>query len=236
MKSNLFAHKIDGYGIVTISLKPIGGIPGDATSDQMDVVADLAERYGHDEIRVSHEQNLVLPYVALDDVPAVYDHLVKAQLATANAGLISDIICCPGLDFCSLATARSIPIAQRLSEHFGAGEKASDIGGLKIKISGCINACGHHHVGHIGILGLERKGIETYQLTLGGSGDEICTVGSITGPGFSSDQIIDAVDCVVNTYLNLRTSAEESFIDTYRRVGMAPFKKVLYERDTGADI
>ena len=236
VKSNLFAHKIDGYGIVTISLKPIGGIPGDATSDQMDVVADLAERYGHDEIRVSHEQNLVLPYVALDDVPAVYDHLVKAQLATANAGLISDIICCPGLDFCSLATARSIPIAQRLSEHFGAGEKASDIGGLKIKISGCINACGHHHVGHIGILGLERKGIETYQLTLGGSGDEICTVGSITGPGFSSDQIIDAVDCVVNTYLNLRTSAEESFIDTYRRVGMAPFKKVLYERDTGADI
>jgi sulfite reductase (NADPH) hemoprotein beta-component len=234
--SNVSAHRVEGYGIVTISLKPIGGIPGDATSDQMDGVADLAERYGHDEIRVSHEQNLVLPHIALDDLPSVYDALVATNLATANAGLISDIICCPGLDFCSLATARSIPIAQRLSAHFGDGTRARDIGGLKIKISGCINACGHHHVGHIGILGLERKGVETYQLTLGGSGDEICTIGSITGPGFSSDQIIDAIDAVVNTYMSLRTSADEPFIETFRHVGMAPFKKVLYERDTGAAI
>ncbi len=234
--ANVSKHKLPGYGIVTISLKPIGGIPGDATSDQMDVVADLAERFSQDEIRVSHEQNLVLPYVALDDLPQVYDALAANGLATANAGLVSDIICCPGLDYCSLATARSIPIAQRISERFGDGDRARDIGGLKIKISGCINACGHHHVGHIGILGLERKGVETYQLTLGGSGDEVCTVGSITGPGFSSDQIIDAVERVVETYLGLRETKDETFIDAFRRVGMAPFKNALYERDTGADI
>jgi sulfite reductase (NADPH) hemoprotein beta-component len=235
-KNNLSAHKQQGYTIITVSLKPIGGIPGDATAEQMERVAELAERYGFDEIRVSHEQNLVLPHVRLDDVPAVYDALREVGLASANAGLISDIICCPGLDYCSLATARSIPIAQALSAHFGDGARARDIGGLKIKISGCINACGHHHVGHIGILGLERKGVETYQLTLGGSGDESCTIGSITGPGFSAQQIVEAVEAVVNTYLSLRHSAEESFIETFRRVGMAPFKKVLYERDAGADI
>ena len=234
--ANVTPHKVNGYGVLTISLKPIGGIPGDATAEQMDVVADLAERYAQDEIRVSHEQNLVLPHVAHDDLPAIYDVLVANELATANAGLVSDIICCPGLDYCSLATARSIPVAQRISEHFGDGERAREIGALKIKISGCINACGHHHVGNIGILGLERKGVETYQLTLGGSGDETCSVGDITGPGFSSEDIVGAIDTVVNTYVGLRTSPEEDFLSAYRRLGMSPFKKALYERDTGSDI
>ncbi len=234
--ANVTPHKAPGHGVLTISLKPIGGIPGDATAEQMEAVADLAQTYAHDEIRVSHEQNLVLPHVALDDLPAIYDALVAQGLATANVGLVSDIICCPGLDYCSLATARSIPIAQQLSDHFGGGERAREIGSLKIKISGCINACGHHHVGHIGILGLERKGVETYQITLGGSGDETCSLGDITGPGFSEHDIVGAVDTIVETYVGLRQDAAEPFLQTYRRVGMAPFKKALYERDTGADI
>ena len=236
VETNVAQHKTDGFGIVTISLKPIGGIPGDATSDQMDVVADLAERLGHDEIRVSHEQNLVLPHVALDDIPAIYDVLAKHELATANIGQISDIIACPGLDYCSLATARSIPVAQRISDRFGDGERAHNIGDLKIKISGCINACGHHHVGHIGILGLERKGVETYQITLGGSADENCTLGDITGPGFSYEAVVDAVETVVDTYLGLRSDKTEDFLTAYRRVGMAPFKAALYEKNPGADI
>jgi sulfite reductase (NADPH) hemoprotein beta-component len=234
--TNVSKHKHRGYGVLTISLKPIGGIPGDATAEQMELVADLAESFGHDEIRVSHEQNLVLPHVALDDLPAIYDALRADGLATANAGLISDIISCPGMDYCSLATARSIPVAQRISERFADGPRAKDIGALKIKISGCINACGHHHVGHIGILGLERKGVETYQLTLGGSGDEACTLGDITGPGFSYEDVVDAIETVVDTYVGLRTDAQEDFLSAYRRVGMAPFKKALYERDSGADI
>ena len=234
--TNVARHKVPGHGIVTISLKPIGGIPGDCTAEQMEAIADLAERYGHDEIRVSHEQNLVLPYVALDDLPAVYDGLAAQGLATANAGLVTDIISCPGLDYCTLATARSIPIAQRISERFGDGPRAREIGELKIKISGCINACGHHHVGHIGILGLERKGGETYQLSLGGTADETCTLGSITGPGFSSEEIVDAVETVVDTYLDLRNGGDENFLATYRRVGMAPFKEALYQRNRGAGI
>ncbi len=234
--TNVAKHRVPGFGIVTISLKPIGGIPGDATAEQMEAVAALAEKYGHDEIRVSHEQNLVLPYVALDDLPAVYDALAAQGLATANAGQVSDIIACPGLDYCSLATARSIPVAQRISERFGEGERANKIGDLKIKISGCINACGHHHVGNIGILGLERKGVETYQITLGGTADETCAIGDITGPGFSYEAVVDAVETVVDTYLGLRKDAGEDFLTTYRRVGMAPFKAALYEKNTGADI
>ena len=175
-------HKTPGYGVVTVSLKAIGAIPGDASADQMDAVADLAEDYSHDEVRVSHEQNLILPHVALDDLPAVYDRLASVGLSTPNAGAISDIIACPGLDYCALATARSIPVAQRIAERFGDGQRAKEIGPLKIKISGCINACGHHHVGHIGILGLERAGEETYQITLGGSADEKAAIGQITGP------------------------------------------------------
>jgi sulfite reductase (NADPH) hemoprotein beta-component len=234
--SNIAAHKKPGYAIVTISLKPIGGVPGDASADQMDAVADLAEDYSSDELRVSHEQNLVLPHVALDDLPAVYDRLASVGLATANAGQISDIIACPGLDYCALATARSIPIAQRISEHFGESARARDIGPLKIKISGCINACGHHHVGHIGILGLERAGEETYQITLGGSGDEHASIGQITGPGFSSENVVDAVETIVATYMTQRNGAAEDFLSTFRRVGMAPFKEALYERSAGSDI
>jgi sulfite reductase (NADPH) hemoprotein beta-component len=234
--NNVAKHKVPGYGIVTISLKPIGGIPGDATAEQMEVVADLAQRFSHDELRVSHEQNLVLPHVALDDLSAVYDALAASGLATANAGLITDIIACPGLDYCALATARSIPVAQRISERFGDSPRAQDIGDLKIKISGCINACGHHHVGHIGILGLERKGEETYQITLGGSADETCSLGTLTGPGFSSDDVVDAVETVVNTYLDVRQNQSEDFLAAFRRVGMGPFKQALYERNEGAGI
>ncbi len=225
---NVFPHKVPGHGIITISLKPIGGIPGDASAEQMDLMADLAERYSVDELRVSHEQNIVLPHVALDDVPAVFDTLVAAGLATENVGLVSDIICCPGLDYCALATARSIPVAQRISERFGEPARAAEIGDLKIKISGCINACGHHHVGNIGILGLEKNGVESYQLTLGGTGDETCAIGDITGRGFSSEKIVDAVETVVDTYLGLRKDKNEDFLAAYRRVGMKPFKEALY--------
>ena len=236
VKTNLHPHKVEGYVALTISLKPIGLPPGDASADQMDAVADLAEDFSHDEVRVSHEQNLILPQVALDDVPAVYDRLASVGLATANAGLVSDIIACPGLDYCALATARSIPVAQRIAQAFGEGARARDIGPLKIKISGCINACGHHHVGHIGILGLERAGEETYQITLGGSGDEQASIGQITGPGFSSENVVGAVETIVETYKAQRASADEPFLSTFRRVGMAPFKEALYERSGGADI
>ncbi len=233
---NVTPHKVPGHGVVTISLKPIGGIPGDATADQMDAVAALAERYSADELRVTHEQNLVLPHVALDDLPAVYDALEAQGLATPNAGLVTDIIACPGLDYCALATARSIPVAQRISQRFGDTARSADIGPLKIKISGCINACGHHHVGHIGILGLERKGVETYQITLGGTADETCSLGTLTGPGFSSEEVVDAVETVVDTYLGLRQAPTEDFLSAFRRVGMAPFKQALYDKDAGAGL
>jgi sulfite reductase (NADPH) hemoprotein beta-component len=225
---NVVPHKVPGYGIVTISLKPIGGIPGDASAESMELVADLAERFSQDELRVSHEQNLVLPHVALDDLPEVFDQLATQGLATANAGLVTDIIACPGLDYCALATARSIPIAQRISDRFGDTARAREVGELKINISGCINACGHHHVGHIGILGLEKSGAEAYQITLGGSADESCSVGALTGRGFSSDEIVGAIETLVDTYLKLRESPEENFLAAYRRVGIAPFKEALY--------
>jgi sulfite reductase (NADPH) hemoprotein beta-component len=236
VRANGVPHKVPGYVVLTVSLKPIGAIPGDASADQMDAVADLAEEYSQDELRVSHEQNLILPHVALDDVPTVYDRLASVGLATPNAGQISDIIACPGLDYCALATARSIPVAQRIAERFGDGARARDIGPLKIKISGCINACGHHHVGHIGILGLERAGEETYQITLGGSGDETASIGQITGPGFSSERVVEAIDTIVETYRAQRADASEHFLQTFRRVGMAPFKEALYERSAGSDI
>ena len=236
MANNVAGHRAPGYGIVTISLKPIGGVPGDASAEQLDQVADLADRFSFGEARVSHEQNLVLTDVALDDLPALYDALEPAGLATPNAGLVTDIIACPGLDYCALATARSIPVAQRISERFGEGPRSDEIGPLKIKISGCINACGHHHVGHIGILGLDRKGEETYQITLGGSGDEKTSLGDLTGPGFSTEDVVDAVETVVDTYLGLRVGEHEDFLSAYRRVGMAPFKKALYERNVGEGI
>ncbi|MDT6940021.1 nitrite/sulfite reductase [Brucella pseudogrignonensis] len=225
---NVTPHKNPDYAVVTISLKPIGGIPGDASAEQMELVADIAQTYSSDEIRVSHEQNLVLPHVAKADLPAVYDLLQSDGLVTANAGLITDIIACPGLDYCALANARSIPVAQRISERFGNQQRQLEIGDLKIKISGCINACGHHHVGHIGILGVEKKGEELYQITLGGSADEYTSIGDITGRGFSSEEVVDAIETVVDTYLGLREHADESFIAAYRRVGMEPFKRALY--------
>ncbi|MGV0910280.1 nitrite/sulfite reductase [Martelella sp. FOR1707] len=225
---NTVAHKRDDYAMVTISLKPIGGIPGDATDGQMEAVADIAERYGFDEIRVSHEQNLVLPHVARADLPAVYRALEEAGLATGNAGLITDIIACPGLDYCALANARSIPLAQELSSRFGNAERQAEIGDLKIKISGCINACGHHHVGHIGLLGVEKKGAELYQITLGGSADENTSIGEIVGRGFEPSKVTDAVETIVDTYLELRADASETFIEAYRRLGAQPFKDALY--------
>ncbi|WP_345900725.1 nitrite/sulfite reductase [Martelella sp. UBA3392] len=225
---NTVAHKRDDYAMVTISLKPIGGIPGDATDAQMDAVADIAERYGFDEIRVSHEQNLVLPHVARADLPAVYRALEEVGLATGNAGLITDIIACPGLDYCALANARSIPLAQELSTRFGNAERQAEIGDLKIKISGCINACGHHHVGHIGLLGVEKKGAELYQITLGGSADENTSIGEIIGRGFEPSKVTDAVETIVDTYLSLRADKSETFIEAYRRLGAQPFKDALY--------
>jgi sulfite reductase (NADPH) hemoprotein beta-component len=234
MTYNVAPHKKQGYGIVTISLKPVGGIPGDATAEQMEAVADLAEFYSHDELRVAHEQNLVLPHVALDDMPAIFDKLVEQRLAEGNIGLVTDIIACPGLDYCALATARSIPIAQRISERFGNGDRAAEIGPLKINVSGCINACGHHHVGHIGILGLDKKGTESYQIALGGSADETCEIGRVMGPGFSSEEIIDVIERLVNTYLKLRTEKAEDFLSTFRRVGIEPFQEAVYF--TGANL
>ncbi|MEY9781460.1 nitrite/sulfite reductase [Sinorhizobium fredii] len=225
---NVQPHKHPDYGMVTISLKPIGGIPGDATDSQMDLVADIAEEYAFDEIRVSHEQNLILPHVALADLEPLYRALVASGLATANAGLITDIIACPGLDYCALANARSIPVAQEISNRFGSFERQAEIGELKIKISGCINACGHHHVGHIGLLGVEKKGAELYQITLGGSGDENTSIGEIIGRGFEPEKVTDAVETIVDTYLGLRRDKSETFLEAYRRVGPQPFKDALY--------
>jgi sulfite reductase (NADPH) hemoprotein beta-component len=227
VRANVAPHKVAGYAIANISLKPIGGIPGDASAAQMRVVADLAEQYSFSEIRVTHEQNLVLPHVRQQDLFALWEALRPAGLATANIGLVTDIIACPGLDYCALATARSIPVAQAISQRFASIKRQHDVGPLRIKISGCINACGHHHVGHIGILGLDKKGKEFYQLTLGGSADENASIGKILGPGFSGDQIADAVETVVETYLKIRGDGE-AFIDTYRRVGAEPFKEAVY--------
>ncbi|MEQ8832525.1 MAG: nitrite/sulfite reductase [Alphaproteobacteria bacterium] len=229
VRTNVKPHRQAGYAIVDISLKPTGGIPGDITADQMDAVADIAEAYAVDsEIRATYQQNLVLPHVRLQDLPAVYDRLVEAGLATGNIGLAGDIIACPGLDYCDLANARSIPVSQAISERFADLNRQYDIGPLEIKISGCINACGHHHVGHIGILGVDRKGEEHYQLTLGGRADDAAAIGKITGPGFSADGIVDAVETVVETYLTLRLDPTERFIDTLERLGPQPFKERLY--------
>ena len=227
VRANVVAHKQAGYGIVNISLKPIGGVPGDATDAQMDTVAELAKVYSFDEVRVTHEQNLVLPHVQLDDMKVVYDALHAKGLATANLGLISDAIACPGLDYCNLANARSIPLAQEISERFADLDRQYDIGELKIKISGCINACGHHHVGHIGILGVDKKGTEFYQISLGGSADENASIGQITGRAFTEETIVDAIETLVTTYTDERQNGER-FIDTYNRIGMEPFKERLY--------
>ncbi|MEO0342399.1 MAG: nitrite/sulfite reductase [Pseudomonadota bacterium] len=226
--TNISAHKRHDHAIVTISMKAIGATPGDATSDQMRVLADVAEQYGYDELRISHEQNVILPHVHRNDLAALYDRLREAGLATANIGLVSDIIACPGMDYCALATARSIPIAQQIGESFADIDAQQDIGPLKIKISGCINACGHHHVGHIGILGLDKAGVESYQLTVGGDGSQDATIGTRTGPGFSYEEIVPAVERLIYIYLEQRLAKSETFLDYFHRVGAEPFKNALY--------
>ena len=226
--TNLSEHRADGYAIVSISIKKHGATPGDATSAQMRVMADLATKYGHDELRISHEQNVILPHVHKSDLLAIYTALRDVDLATANIGLISDIIACPGMDYCALATARSIPVAKEIATRFDELKLEHEVGPLKIKISGCINACGHHHVGHIGILGLDRAGVENYQITLGGDGTETTTIGTRAGPGFGADEIVPAIERLVLGYLSLRMSKEETFLQAYRRLGEAPFKDILY--------
>ena len=222
-------HKDENHVSVTISLKKQGATPGDATASQMRIMADIADKYAYDELRVSHEQNIILPHVPKSHLLQVYEALSKAELGTSNIGLVSDIIACPGLDYCSLATARSIPIAQQIATHFDKLKLEHDIGPLKIKISGCINACGHHHVGHIGILGLDKAGVENYQITLGGDGTQDAAIGDRTGPGFSYEDIIGAIDKIIHHYLAARQDAGETFLAYYRRVGMTPFKEALYD-------
>lgn len=228
VRSNVEAHKRPGYAIATISLKPHGGIPGDASAEQMEVVADLADRYGFGEIRVTYKQNLLLPDLRKRDLFAVWQALVSAGLATANSHRLSDIIACPGLDYCNLANARSIPIAQMISTRFADLEREQEIGNVTVNISGCINACAHHHVANIGILGVDKKGTEFYQVTLGGAADETAAIGDIVGPAFGEEQIVGAVETVVDVYLAERRGADEAFIDTYRRIGLKPFKEKLY--------
>ncbi|MBO6543383.1 MAG: nitrite/sulfite reductase [Alphaproteobacteria bacterium] len=227
VKTNVSAHKQAGYAIANISLKPVGGVAGDASADQMDVIADLATAYSFDEMRITHEQNITFAHVKKDDLFALWQKLDEVGLGTSNLALITDHIVCPGLDYCALANARSIPISQQIAERFADLDRQHNIGELKIKISGCINACGHHHVGHIGILGVDKKGTEFYQISLGGSADEKASVGDIVGPAFTEEEIVDAIENIVETYLATR-QADERFIDTYRRIGKEPFKEKLY--------
>ena len=226
--TNLSAHRVQGYASVTVTLKAPGVTPGDCTDAQMRLIADLAERYGHSDIRIAHDQNIVLPHVHKSDLHALYRELLAAGLATANAGRISDIIACPGMDYCTLATARSIPIAQEIADHFRARGLEDEIGQFNIRISGCINACGHHHLGHVGILGLDRAGVENYQITLGGDGYDIPAIGERAGAGFPAEEVVPAIDRLVDAYLELRETPDERFIDAYRRLGNGPFKAALY--------
>ncbi|TSJ63741.1 nitrite/sulfite reductase [Starkeya sp. 3C] len=227
-RNSVHKHKVPGHSIVTISLKPVGAPPGDATADQMDVVADLADDYGFGEIRVGHEQNLCLPNIAQKDLPELWRRLDAAGLATPNVNLVNDIIACPGLDYCALANARAIPVAQEIAKRFSDLDRARGIGRLHINISGCINACGHHHVGHIGILGVEKNGQEFYQITLGGRADEHAQLGTLLGPAVSYEQVPGLIEDVVDTYMELRAGPHELFIDTVARLGVEPFKERVY--------
>lgn len=227
MDTNTHAHKAAGYVSAIISLKPVGGIPGDASAEQMHLMAELAKEYSFDELRVMHTQNIVLPHVKIADLHALWTKLEAAGLGSPNLDTIEDIIACPGLDYCSLANARSIPVAQKIATRFAENGRSRELGELKLKISGCINACGHHHAGHIGILGVDKKGVENYQLLLGGSEAQDTSLAKITGPGFSEDGIVDAVEKVTDVYLAQRKEGER-FLDTYRRVGMDSFKEALY--------
>ncbi len=233
--TNLTAHRAPGHAIVTVSLKAHGETPGNASAAQMRALADLADRYSRGELRISHEQNVILPHVRKADLPALHAVLKAQGLATANVGLVSDIIACPGMDYCTLATARSIPVAQQIATHFRSLGLEEEIGRITIKISGCINACGHHHVGHIGILGLDRAGVENYQITLGGDHTETMTLGERAGPGFAYDEIVPAIERLLRAYLDLRASRGETFLDAYRRLGPAPFRAALYQTEAERD-
>ncbi|MEM7213854.1 MAG: nitrite/sulfite reductase, partial [Pseudomonadota bacterium] len=226
-RHNVLPHRTHGYCSVVVSLKEPGRPPGDVTSDKMELVADLAERFGHDQIRVNYTQNLVLPHVALADVPELYDRLVEAGLATGSNELLGDMICCPGLDYCNLASARSIPVAKEIAKMFDDPARQDEIGKLRLNLSGCINACGHHHAGNIGILGVDKKGSELYQITIGGSPNDDAAIGTIIGPGFRAERVPDAVGAIVDTYVAQRHSGE-SFLETWHRVGAVPFKEALY--------
>jgi len=227
VERNVLPHKQPGYAIANISLKPVGGIPGDASAEQIHLMAELAKQYSFDELRVTHAQNIVLPHVRKADLYTLWKALDAAGLGTANLDTIEDIIACPGLDYCSLANARSIPVAQKIAQRFAANGRTDTLGELKLKISGCINACGHHHAGHIGILGVDKKGTENYQLLLGGSEGDDTSLGKITGPGFDEDGIVDAIEKATDVYL-ARKQEGERFLDTYRRIGMEPFKEAIY--------
>jgi sulfite reductase (NADPH) hemoprotein beta-component len=226
-KHNVLPHRVPGYASVVISLKEPGRTPGDASSDVMDFVADLTERFGHGEARVNYTQNLVLPHVARADLPALYDALAGAGLATGNNELLGDMICCPGLDYCNLANARSIPIAKEIAKRFEDPARQELIGELRLNMSGCINACGHHHSGNIGILGVDKKGTELYQISLGGNPKDDAAIGTIIGPGVRAEQVPEAIDTIVDTYVENRHEGE-SFLETWRRIGAAPFKEALY--------
>ncbi len=230
VRTNTHPHRQPGYICAVISLKPVGGISGDVSADEMNVIAEAADRFSFGEIRVSHEQNVVLPHVRKSELYALWKTLVEGGLASANVGLVTDIIACPGMDYCSLATARSIPIAQKIAERFADPERQQQIGPLDLNISGCINACGHHHVGHIGLLGVDKNGEEVYQITLGGSSDDKASIGSIIGPGVVAEGVPDAIEAIVSAYIAHRAD-DEPFIETYRRLGAGPFKEAVYVAD-----
>ena len=233
VRGNVVEHKVPGYTIVNLSLKAPGKVPGDITADKMDAVADLADHYSMGEIRVTHRQNLVLVDVKQSELYELWHKLVALELATPNLGLLSDIICCPGLDYCALANARSIPIAQDISRAFTDLDELQKIGQFTINISGCMNACGHHHVGHIGILGVDKRGEEFFQLTLGGSSDQHASLGDRLGPGLPQADVPTAIRKIVDTYLVIREQ-NERFLDTYRRVGIEPFKSAVYGEESRA--
>ncbi|MDG2303330.1 MAG: nitrite/sulfite reductase [Candidatus Binatia bacterium] len=228
VRNNVALHKQPGYCAVTLSLKEPGTPPGDLSDVQMDTVADLSDQYSFGEISVTHIQNLVFPHVKTSELEALHADLVALGVATPNIGRINDMICCPGLDFCNLANARSIPVAQEITERFENIDYQDDLGELALKISGCINACGHHHVGHIGILGIDKRGVEHYQLMLGGSAGDDASIGKILGRSFPAEEIVDAVEKVLKKYVDLRESPDEAFLQTYRRVGEEPFRDTLY--------
>ncbi len=228
VRNNLRPHKAPGYVAVMVSLKPVGRPPGDVSDTQLDAIADIADTFSDGRVVVTHGQNLVLPEVRQKDITALHAKLVEWDLATPNIGQLTDSICCPGLDFCNLANARSIPVALEIAERFDRVDYLEDLGEVSLKISGCINACGHHHVGNIGILGIDKLGVEAYQLLLGGSPSDDASIGQIIGPAFGAGEIVDAVQTVLDVYLKQRTSTDERFVDTYRRIGKAPFKEALY--------